>query len=321
MAVKGIVFDIQRFSVHDGPGIRTNIFLKGCPLHCEWCCNPESQKRYPHPMYTAEKCIGCGQCAQVCPKNAILIPTENSGEGKDAKEARADQKNGSYRIDLEKCASCEEHPCVKACFARALTLAGTPYEPDEIIRIIRRDSQFYSSSHGGATFTGGECLTQIDFLEETLAKCKEQGIDTAIETCSACSWENMRRTIPFVNTYLCDVKHVDPEKLREATGADAQLILDNIRRLVEAGANVIGRIPVIPGFNSDPEEIRAIGEFLLSVGIRTVHLLPFHRLGEPKYDKIFSPHRPMKRETLSEQDIQSLQKVLEGIGLNASVGG
>ena len=161
--MNGIIFDIQRFSVHDGPGIRTNIFFKGCPLHCEWCCNPESQSVFPQPLYDAEQCIGCGSCAAACPYKAITAAPD-------------------YRIDYERCKTCSDHPCVRSCYARALTLAGTVYSTDEIVELVKRDMTFYASSGGGITCSGGEATVQIDFLVELLSACKRAGIHTAMET-------------------------------------------------------------------------------------------------------------------------------------------
>lgn len=164
----GWIFDIQRFSVHDGQGIRTNVFFKGCPLRCDWCSNPESQLPRPQPLYDEKKCIGCGHCAQTCTQNAITTqPT--------------------YTIDVARCMHCETHSCASACYAKALTIAGRPYTVDEVLRIVKKDAMFYGTSNGGLTVTGGEAVVQTEFLVELLKRCKEAGIHTSIETCSACS--------------------------------------------------------------------------------------------------------------------------------------
>ncbi len=299
--MNGIIFDIQRFSVHDGPGIRTNIFFKGCPLHCEWCCNPESQSVFPQPLYDAEQCIGCGSCAAACPSQAITAAPD-------------------YRIDYERCKTCSDHPCVRSCYARALTLAGTLCTADEIVELVKRDMRFYASSGGGITCSGGEATMQIDFLVELLSACKRAGIHTAMETCSACSWESLQRTLPYTDLYLCDVKHVNPQKLRLETGGNAAQILENVRRLADSGAQITARVPVIPEFNSDVEEIRQIGEFLLDAGIPDVNLLTFHRLGVPKYRKIFHPIQPRERQSLTAEEMQARVELLCEMGLRASIG-
>lgn len=300
-AMKGILFDIQRFSVHDGPGMRTNLFLKGCPLHCDWCCNPESQSPFPQPLYDAAKCIGCGACVRACPRQAITV-------------------EDGYRIDTAQCRTCREYACVRECYSTALSLAGTVYTVDQVMELVERDRGFYRTSGGGVTLTGGEAMMQAAFAQALLRRCKEAGIHTAIETCSACAWEDLRRTLPDVDVYLCDVKHTDPCKLKAETGGDAEVILGNIRKLAAHGAHVVARIPVIPGFNSDLEELRNIGEFLLDAGILRADLLTYHRMGEVKYRKSFSPHRPKERQPLSEEEMRQRVELLREMGLDAALG-
>ncbi len=299
--MKGIVFDIQRFCVHDGPGIRTTLFLKGCPLHCDWCCNPESQRRFPQPLYDEAKCIGCGSCAEVCTRGAISLKP-------------------AYHIAVKICRDCESHACVEECYGEALSLAGRTYTVEELLETVERDQGFYQFSKGGLTLSGGEALMQTDFAVELLRQSKERGIHTALETCSACPWESIRRTIPYVDVYLCDVKHTDPEKLKAETGGNAEEILGHIRKLRKSGAYIIGRIPVIPGFNDKAEEIAAIGRFFLESDIGEVQLLAFHRMGEPKYRKIFREQRPRKRQALTGEEMQERVELLQALGLQASMG-
>ena len=298
---KGMIFDIQRFSVHDGTGIRTNVFFKGCPLRCDWCSNPESQLPQPQPMYDAKKCIGCGACLKACPQEAISTASE-------------------YRINVSKCLDCTEHTCAKACYATALTIAGQEYTVEEIVRIVERDAIFYGSSGGGITVSGGEGTMQIEFLVELLKCCKEKGINTSIETCSACGWDSIRQTLPYVDTYLCDVKHTNPTKIRQETGGDAEHLLSNIRKLAESGANIVARVPMIPGFNTDEEEVLSIGRFIADCGIRQVNLLNFHKLGVPKYTKCFMDRLPKDRNPLTQEELRRRLELLQGLGLEASIG-
>ena len=199
-------------------------------------------------------------------------------------------------------------------------MAGEEWSVEQVMEIIRQDLPFYQTSGGGVTFSGGEATMQMDFLLELLRQCQKEGISTALETCSTAKWEDLQKTVPYLDVYLCDVKHTNPEKLKTETGGNAELILKNIRRLVQAGAHVIGRIPVIPGFNSSREEIRLIGVFLRDAGITEVNLLPYHRLGVPKYSKLFGAHIPRERSLLTEDEIQSLIQLLLDVGLESSLG-
>ncbi|MGI6031756.1 MAG: glycyl-radical enzyme activating protein [Eubacteriales bacterium] len=298
----GIVFDIQHFSVHDGGGIRTNVFLKGCPLHCDWCSNPESQSRLPQPLFEPSKCIGCGACREACPVDAI-------GE-----------KGGRRIIRTEACVNCQQHPCATACKALALKIAGTRYTVEEVVRQVEQDRLFYERSGGGVTFTGGEPLLQIDFLTEVARVCREKGIHTAVETCGAVPWEHFEQAGPFLEQYLFDVKHVNPQKMQQATGQDGSRILDNFRKLAATGACITARVPVIPGFNSEMEEIQAIGEFVKSCGVQRIDLLTYHEMGVPKYEKIFSAHRPLRRKSLSPEQMEERVKLLQDMGLRAELG-
>ncbi|MDD3347166.1 glycyl-radical enzyme activating protein [Oscillibacter sp.] len=299
--MNGIIFDIQRFSVHDGEGIRTNVFFKGCPLHCDWCSNPESQSTHPQPMYDAQKCIHCGRCALDCPSGAI-------------------QTSPAYQIDLSKCLTCRDLTCAAACCSTALTMVGKRYTADEIVRIVKRDAVFYGHSQGGITISGGEAVVQIDFLMELLQKCREEGLNTAMETCSACGWEQIRRTMPYIDTYLCDVKHTNAQKLKAETGGDAKILLGNIRKLAENGGNIIARIPMIPGFNTDLDEVLAIGQLIAGCGIRKVELLNFHRLGVPKYGKCFLNRAPKDRTPLTAQELEGRMEILRQLSLDVTVG-
>lgn len=253
--MNGMIFDIQRSSVVDGPGIRTTVFLKGCNLKCKWCHNPESQSFKQQMMFYKDKCTGCGKCKEVCPNN------------------------------LEKCDFCGK--CVLYCPHDARQLCGKEYSADEVIKEVIKDKIFYETSCGGVTFSGGECMMQIDFLEEVLKKCKENEIHTAVDTAGNVSWESFERILPYTDLFLYDVKCFTEELHKEGTGVSNKKILENLRKISESfSGDIIIRIPVITGFNDDIEELKKIADMLKSIKHTSVELLPYHRMGENKYNAI-----------------------------------
>ena len=298
--LKAILFDIQRFSVHDGPGVRTNLFFKGCPLRCDWCSNPESWDDRPQPLYEALKCIHCGACAQHCPDQAIADTPEQG-------------------IDINLCKNCVTYACADQCVAKALKIVGKSYTADELLRIVEKDCLLYEKSGGGITCSGGEPLHQAAFLSEFLKQCRERGINTAVETCLCVPWANVEQVLPFMNVFLCDLKHVDPQMMRQETGIDGALILNNIKRLAQSGAQIIARIPIIPDFNDKEEDIIGLGQFALDCGIHTINLLPYHRLGLAKHKKIFSTYRPTERRTLADENMNQHLTLLNNMGFTAEI--
>lgn len=269
----GLVFSVQKFSLHDGAGIRTLLFLKGCPLSCKWCANPEGRSYTQELAYNPDKCIGgseCDRCRCTCGVGAIL-------------EGQA----GKIAIDRGLCTNCGD--CVDSCPSNALALFGNHMSVTEVIRIVEEDSRFYARSGGGLTLSGGEPLCQATFVERLLRMARSRGIDTALETSGLCPWEDLERVCPHVNQVLFDVKTMDPEKHREATGVGNQRILANLHDLPRAfpRLSIVVRTPVIPGFNDAPEDIEAIVDFLNGLpGSVTYELLPYHRFGEPKYRQL-----------------------------------
>ncbi len=260
---KGLVFNIQKFSVNDGPGIRTSVFFKGCNLRCRWCHNPESWSHKPEVMYNSSKCVGCGACQKVCPTGAHPI----SADG--------------HIFDRAKCTGCGK--CTDVCYNGALSLAGRYYTPDEVIAEACEDKLFYAKSGGGVTFSGGEPLMQFDFLMELLKKAKESGLHVCIETAGCCPSERIEATMPYVDLYLYDIKETDPELHREYTGASNELILKNLELLDRAGKDIILRCPIIPGLNDRDEHYRQLG----LLADKTEHALrvdiePYHPLGVAK---------------------------------------
>lgn len=297
---KGLIFDIQRYSIHDGPGIRTLVFMKGCPLSCIWCCNPESQSPSQEIMVTPNKCIGCKRCIEVCPTGAA--------EKKDPLEAR------------ELCIVCGS--CVKACPSTARRLVGHYMSLEEVMKEVEKDFPFYQRSGGGMTVTGGEPLMQADFVRMLLKSCQEKGIHTAIETCGYAEWEDFKNMLEYVDLTLYDIKYMNNEKHRELMGVGNELILQNAKEVAKLGKDMVIRVPVIPDCNDSLENMEAIAEFARTLeGVEEIHLLPYHRLGESKYDRLGKSYKlkgvkPLDKESLSKQ-----KKIIESYQLKVQVGG
>ena len=243
----GRVFDIQRFSIYDGPGIRTAVFLKGCPLRCAWCHNPESQRPGPELLFFAHKCTGCGRCKAVC-----------------------------ANTHTDACTACGS--CAAVCRSGAREISGYTISADDVLATALRDRAFYETSGGGLTLTGGEPLLQADFAEELLRKCKANGLRTAMETCGHAPWEMLARLLPLLDLIYYDIKGIDPALHKKNTGIDNGTILANAERLKAAGANVVFRMPYIPGYND--RELDAVKAF---AGTFPLQLMPYHATGEGKY--------------------------------------
>mgnify|MGYP000939943664 CR=1 FL=1 len=261
--LKGKVFDIQKYSIHDGMGVRTIVFLKGCPLRCRWCANPESQLDTKEMLVSRPKCVSCGVCEQICSKGAMTVDA-----------------NGVTRVS-ENCDFCGE--CVKACRGRGLRIAGDEYTVDQLMEEVLKDEIFYISTGGGLTVSGGEPLSQYEFLKELLNRAQMRGINTAIETCGVAPEEHFADILNYVDWLLMDLKHMDDAKHKEWTGGSNKVILKNWETAAKNKKQIICRIPVIPGFNDTEEEIADIARFVSSIGINEIHILQYHNLGESKY--------------------------------------
>lgn len=296
--VTGVVFDVQRHSLHDGPGLRTNVFLKGCPLRCQWCANPESQTLSPEPMLWANRCIDCGLFAAPC---RVCWPEWRE-------TARASQREIDDRVAV--------------CPTGALIWAGTRRTAGEVMAEVLRDRPFYNQG-GGLTLTGGEPAMQPDFCEALLRLAKAASVTTAIETCGHASWPVFARLLPFLDTVLFDIKHIDAERHRRYTGMDNALILANLRRIVAAGAPVRVRVPLIPGFNATPDDVAAIAAFaaVLPGAVLGVDLLPYHSMGRAKYAALGQDYPWQDYSRLSTGEIQTLAAVVADHGLAVTVGG
>ena len=265
--MSGWIFDIQRFSIHDGPGIRTTVFLQGCNLKCFWCHNPESQPPGPQIQFFPDKCILCRQCSEVCPEHAQLV------------------LDGKRVFVRDLCTICGL--CVETCFARALVIKARTMSVEQVLAEVERDRDYYENSHGGVTFSGGEPALQKDFLVELLRASKQHGLHTAVDTAANLPWPTIEELVPYTDLFLVDIKAFDEETHRRSTGAGNERILQNLHLLRAAGAAVWVRVPVIPGYNDNAAELGQIAGFLAGLkGIQRVELLPFHHLGAGKYDSL-----------------------------------
>ena len=299
--VQGLIFDIQRFSLHDGPGIRTIVFFKGCPLKCVWCSNPESQKFPREIMFNASKCIDCGTCIDVCPQNAIK------------------EDNQNYRVDTELCDLCGM--CCDECPTQALQWSGKHLSVSEVLTEIEKDREFYESSGGGVTFSGGEPLGQPEFLKELLMACKKRGIHTAVETCGYTKWEHIEDIIPHTGLFLYDLKHMDGTEHEKMTGYDNRLILENLKKLSDTAPDIIVRVPIVPGLNDSEKNLNDTAEFMRKLNLSEIHLLPYHNYGESKYTMLGKIYDLKDLDALSEQDLTAIKQLLEQHDLNVNIGG
>jgi pyruvate formate lyase activating enzyme len=298
---RGIVFDIQRYSLHDGPGLRTNVFLKGCALSCRWCSNPEAKRPQPQIAFFERTCFLCGDCVPVCAESAIVLHDHH------------------ITWDREKCSQCGL--CAQVCLAHAFSLIGREMTAGDVIAEVLRDAAFYSD-HGGLTLTGGEPTLQPEFAEAVLSLAKFEGLHTAIETCGAVGWQNIARLLPYLDLVLFDLKHVDRRAHEQFTGASNAIILDNLRRATLAGANVIVRVPLIPGFNADRYSLVAIAEFIQSLQVvREVHLLAYHTLGRSKYRALGIPYELEQYPAMKLEEANQWAAIFKEFGFDVLVGG
>lgn len=298
---KGFVFDVKKCSVDDGPGIRTTVFLKGCPLRCWWCHNPESQSSKPELMYKLKRCIACGECIKNCPRGAI-------------------SKIGQHvSIDRKLCSLCGK--CARACPSEALVVVGRTVKADEILQEIDKDTLFYDESGGGVTFSGGEPLMQPTFLEALLKGCKKRNIRTALDTCGYASRETMERVEDKVDLFLYDIKTMDDRTHKKYTGVSNKLIIRNFKRLAEDGNSISVRFPVIPGINDNAKNVRKTAEFALSQGVKQVSLLPYHRAGIEKYRSLDRTYKLENLQSPSDRKLQLIKEKLITLGLDVKMGG
>lgn len=314
LGIEGTIFNIQRYTIHDGPGIRTEVFFKGCPLRCKWCSNPEGIKNELQVGVYANRCIGvdkCGYCLSACLKyhDQVIITTDNKVTG----------------IDREKCANCLK--CAESCPANALMTWGDKMTIPEVMKVILADREFYRKSGGGVTLSGGEVLVQWEFAMELLKECKKNYLHTCVESSLHVSTDILERIYPYVDLVITDIKHMNPDMHMEFTGVGNELILKNIKGTVELNKPLVIRIPVVPEHNNSEENIRATAEFIvneLNNRVNQVQLLPYRQLGTEKYTSLgieypMADFKPVER-SVWEQNIMHLVEVMKSYGVPAVAG-
>jgi len=302
LQAKGLVFDIKKYAIHDGPGIRTTVFFKGCPLQCLWCHNPESRQDHAELGFRKNRCARCGQCGQTCPRGAIIV-----GE--------------NYPVtNVERCILCGR--CVDNCTAGAREIIGRQMMVGQVMAEVERDIIFYDQSGGGVTFSGGEPLMQPDFLLALLNQCRQKNIHTAIDTSCYAEPEIVESVVKTADLFLCDIKHMNSQIHERFTGAGNDLILENIKLISQSGKKIVIRIPVIPGFNDDPANIEATGKFAASLqGIGRIDILPFNSGGIEKSTRLTGGIEPVRFDTPDRAQMSLIAESLKKYVFEVHVGG
>ncbi|MFC2012945.1 glycyl-radical enzyme activating protein [Chloroflexota bacterium] len=302
----GTIFDIQRYSIHDGPGIRTLVFMKGCSLGCRWCSNPEGQQSHPEIRFIAIKCVGKEQChapcIQACPNAAISLSRE-----------------GKLETDRKLCQNCGA--CSDACLYGARQLSGRQITVEELLAEVNKDAPFYRNSGGGVTVGGGEPIRQFEFTRAFLKRCKEHYLHTAIETCGHVPWRHLQAALKFVDLVYYDIKHMDPVKHKDLSGASNSLILKNARALLSSNqVPVIIRVPIVPGCNDSDDNIKATAKFVTGSGGKLMELLPYHRLGISKYGQLDKDYELREVSKPTEEHMQRLKAMVKSLGIEKVTG-
>jgi pyruvate formate lyase activating enzyme len=298
----GIIFEIERYAIHDGPGIRTLVFFKGCPLRCKWCSNPESHHAEPELVYWKNKCISCGMCIKSCDYGALSSGTDG------------------IIIDKNKCCLCGK--CTEVCNTEALKIIGKEMTAYEVVEEVLKDEAFYSDSGGGVTFSGGEAFAQHEFLLELAKLCKQNQIHTCIETSGFVRWEHMEEVSPYIDLFLYDFKLMDSNKHKEYTGVPNELILENFKKLVKNRKSIVARVPVIPGINDYKENFEQMILFLskYAPGIK-VDLLPYHRLGIEKYNRLNKEYELKEILPPANSRMLEIKEMFTSNGFEVGIGG
>ena len=298
----GTLFDIQGFSVHDGPGCRTLIFLKGCSLRCTWCSNPEGLNIFPEPLYNSSKCIFDTLCIEACGKHAITAGNHN------------------LHFDRNLCRDCVTYECAGACCTGALKIGGYKISGDELMKKIQRDRQYWGSE-GGITLTGGEPFLQPLFVKPLLQWSHRSFIHTAVETCGNIAWKNIKPCLEYIDWVFFDLKHMDNHRHSEMTGSGNKLILENARKLaMEFTGRLVFRMPVVPGFNDDDDHIIQLSVFLNSIGKDEINILPLHHLGREKYKLLGKTYYTQNFVPLQKETLSRIQSAFRNYKINCYIG-
>ena len=299
----GYLFDIQGFSVHDGPGCRTLIFFKGCPLQCQWCSNPEGIHPFPEPLYKQSKCTFDKLCIEACPVQAINM------------------EGNTLHFDRVKCSKCSTQDCITACCSSALNLGGYFISVNDLYATIQRDRQYWGEK-GGITLTGGEPLYQPAFARDLLKRCYEAFIHTAVETCGLVPIDNYRESLPYLDWIFFDLKHMDPIRHKEATGHSNKMILRSAATLArEFNGRMVFRMPLIPGFNDDDKNIRETADFIKSTGRNEINLLPVHHFGREKYTLLGQTYYTATFDAVPRKSLERCKTFMESAGIICHLAG
>jgi pyruvate formate lyase activating enzyme len=300
--LSGLVFNLQKYSVHDGPGIRTTVFLKGCPLHCAWCHNPESISRKPQILLLENRCLGCRECVRACP-HADCAPA-----------------TGPMPVQNAVCDLCGS--CIDACVTTARQMAGRKMTVREVMKAVLQDQIFYGESGGGVTFSGGEPLAQPEFLQALLEACRHEGLHTAVDTCGLVRREHLLAAAPLTDVFLYDLKLMDDAKHREYTGSSNAPILENLQALGPVARNIWIRVPIIPGVNADDANLNATARFAAGIpNVRQVNLLPYHRMGTAKTQRPGSTANLADMEPPTPELMRRAVEIVAAYGLTVKTGG
>ena len=298
--MKAFITNIQRFSLNDGPGIRTTVFFQGCNMHCSWCHNPETIAMHPVLMHYENKCIGCGKCFEICPNKAHKIV------------------DGKHVIDKPLCKNCGK--CAENCFADALVMSSKEYTVEEVMKEIRQDKMYYELSGGGVTVSGGEATLHCEFISELADACHKEGIQIAIETNLALPFHHIADTLKKMDLIMCDMKHVDSPVHKEYTGIDNQMVFNNIGRCSLLGIPMIVRTPLIPGVTDSIDNVKAVAAYIAKMSnIKYYELLNFNPLGNSKKTALNKEDQYEDCKPFSKAKLEEYEKALEGIGIQIKI--